>query len=71
MELQTTFYIIGIIFMSLMLLLTIGLAIAVFIIKSKIDAIHRRIDDKLEMVSNIAHVGTDIMNAAKRAVGKR
>lgn len=68
MELQEAFYILGIVFMSLMLLLMIGLAIAVFIIKSKINAIHQKIDDKLAVINNIAHLGSDIVGAAKKVV---
>lgn len=70
MELETSFYIIGIIFMSLMLLITIAAVIAIFVIKSKIDAIHRRVEEKLSVVTNIAQVGSDIVSAAKKAVGK-
>ncbi len=70
MELETSFYIIGIVFMSLMLLITIAAVVAIFVIKSKIDAIHRRVEEKLSVVTNIAQVGSDIVSAAKKAVGK-
>jgi hypothetical protein len=66
MELQTAFYILGIIFMSIMLLLMIGLAIVVYMIKKKIDAIHRRIDEKINLFSSITHLGSDIVNATKK-----
>ncbi len=66
MELQETFYILGIVFMSLMLLIMVGLVIAVFIIKAKINAIHQKIDDKLALINNIAHLGSDIVGAAKK-----
>lgn len=52
MGLQTAFYIVGIVFMSFMFLLVLGLFIAVMIIKSKINAIHRAIDDKVNKVKS-------------------
>jgi hypothetical protein len=71
MQLQETFYLLGIIYMSLMLLIMIGLVIAIFIIKSKINAIHRNIEDKLQTVTNIAHLAqnlkTEVAIKAKRA----
>jgi hypothetical protein len=71
MDLQETFYIIGIIYMSLMLVIMVALIIAVFVIKHKINEIHRKIDEKLAIVNNIAHLGSDIFGAAKKVVGKK
>jgi len=70
MELETAFYWIAIIFMSLCLLIMVGIAIAIFKIKKRINEIHHNIEQKINMVSNLAHVGTDIFAAAKKAVGK-
>jgi hypothetical protein len=71
MDLQDTFYILGIVYMSLMLLIMLALVIAVFIIKRKVNEIHRKIDEKLAIVNNIAHLGSDIVGAAKKVVGKK
>jgi hypothetical protein len=71
MDLQDTFYVLAIVYMSLMLLITIALAIAVFIIKKKINDIHQKIDAKLAVVNNIAHLGSDIIGAAKKVAGRR
>ena len=70
MTLETAFYWIGIIFMSLCLLIMIGIAIALFKIKKKINEIHRRIEERINMITNIAHLGSDLAAAAKKAVGK-
>lgn len=71
MDLQDTFYILGIIYMGLMLLIMIGLVMAIFIIKAKINAIQRNIEDKLHTVTNIAHIaqnlGSEVAEKAKRA----
>ena len=71
MELETAFYIIGIIFMSLMLLLMLGLVIAVLVIRAKINAIHKQIDDKLHLIGTWAHtfqnIGTEVVQTAKKA----
>lgn len=63
MELQTTFYILGIIFMAVMLILLIALVIAVFVIRGKIVAIEKQIQDKIDQVANIADRGTEIAAA--------
>jgi len=68
MDLQETFYVLAIVFMSLMLLIMIAVVIAVFVIKSKINAIHRRIEEKLAIINNIAHFGGDLMRATKKVV---
>lgn len=75
--LQEAFYIIGIIFMSLMLLLIIAMVAAVFIIKSKIDKIHDTIEHKINIITNLAGAGSKLTSAAgavarkaKRAVKK-
>jgi hypothetical protein len=68
MELQNAFYILAIVFMSLMLLIMIAIVIAIFVIKSKINAIHRRIEEKLAIINNIAHFGGDLMRATKKVV---
>jgi len=68
MDLQDTFYILGIIYMSVMLLIVIGLLTAVLVIKKKVDSIHQHIEDKLSIFTNIAHTGSTIVDAAKKAV---
>jgi hypothetical protein len=69
--LQTAFYIIGIIYMGLMLLLVIALVIGVFIIRNKINRIHDRIEAKLNMVTNIAERGGEIAGLATRVVARK
>jgi hypothetical protein len=70
MELETVFHWVGIVFMTLCLLIMIGIAIAIFKIKKKIDEVHHRIEERINMITNIAHLGTDLVDAAKKAVGK-
>jgi hypothetical protein len=60
MGLQTAFYIIGIIFMTVMLLLTIGILVALWVIKSKINRMHQAIDQKLATAQDAIHKGTAI-----------
>lgn len=71
MTLQDTYYIIGIVFMSLMMLLMIIGVVAVLVIKAKINAIHRKIEEKINMVSNIAHAGAELAGAAKNIVSRK
>jgi hypothetical protein len=53
MELQTAFYIIGIIFMSLMTLIIIAILIAVLVIKSKIDHLHAMVNEKVDQAKSV------------------
>lgn len=71
MNLQDTFYVVGIIYMGIGLLLMLALVIAVFMIKAKINAIHRRIEEKVNAVSGIFHAGEKIYNSAKDVMGRK
>ena len=65
-DLQTAFYIVGIIFMGLMLLITLVLVAAVVVIRIKVVAIHRHVEEKLGQVVNWAEKGTTIIEAIKK-----
>ena len=77
--LQESFYIIGIVFMSIMMLLVIALVIAVFVIRSKINKIHSMIDHKISTVTQIAGKGGElagiaaagVVRKAKKAINKK
>jgi len=70
--LETTFYIMGIVFMSIMLLLTAALVVAVFAIRAKIQQIERNVTEtiasKLSMVTSLFHMGEKFINVAKKVV---
>lgn len=70
MELQDVFYWMAIVYMAIMFILMIAAVVAVFAIKKKIDHIHEAIEQKLQMVSNIAHVGTELVEKAKNTFKK-
>jgi Na+-transporting methylmalonyl-CoA/oxaloacetate decarboxylase gamma subunit len=77
--LQEAFYIIAIIFMGVMFILLIALVATVFVIRSKINKIHDQIENRINMVTNIAERGGEVAAAvvgaaarkAKRAVARR
>lgn len=62
MELQTAFYVIGIIFMSLMTIIILVLLAAVITIKMKIIAIQNRIEDKFHSIIEIAKTVEDLVH---------
>lgn len=68
--LETAFYVIGIVFMSLMLLIAVVTGIAVLVIRSKINAIHKRIDERLSAVSEWVEKGEAAIGAIKKATHK-
>jgi hypothetical protein len=60
MDLQTAFYIIGIIFMGVMLLLVVGILVVVLVIKTKINHVHRVINEKIGAVRDVTDKATTI-----------
>lgn len=61
--LETAFYIIGIVFMGLMLILLVALVAAVFVIRAKINHIHNIVEDKLNNLTHIVERGGEIAGA--------
>ena len=68
--LATTYYIIGIICMSLITLILIGLIIAAMKIVAKINHIHRMIEQKVESAKDFAGMADHIAKKAKEKFGK-
>ena len=66
-DLETAFYIMGIVFMSIMLVLVIALVVAVFVIRSKIVKMQRQIEERIDAVTDIAGKTGEIV--AKVGVG--
>lgn len=64
--LQEAFYIIGIVFMSIMLILVIALISAVFVIRAKVNAIHDQIEDKVRLVTDLASKGGELVSRVKK-----
>jgi hypothetical protein len=69
-DLQTAFYIIGIIFMSLMLILTLVTGLAVLVIRNKIVAIQNDVEARLATVSEWAGRGEAVVGAIKKVSRK-
>lgn len=65
-DLQTTFYIVGILFMGLMLLIALVLVVTVVVIRVKIAAIHRHLEEKIGQISNWAETGSAVIGAIKK-----
>lgn len=54
MSLQDLFYIVGLVYMSLGIILLIALVIAVFLVKKKINDMQRLFDQKLHFIEKMA-----------------
>ncbi len=73
-DLQTVFYVMGIVYMSLMFLLFIALLVTVLVIKSKIS---RAIDDvekkfqKVESFAEKAKTGAHLIRSVFKGIGQR
>ncbi len=71
MDLQNTFYVIGIIYMVVGLIIMLAIVAAVFTIKSKVNDIHRRIEQKLDAVSMAMETGGKIIDKFKEMSGHK
>lgn len=70
MELANTFYVIGIICMSLITVILIALIAVVVLVKIKIDTIHRTIEARMQPVREFAKAAEHVARAAKEKFGK-
>ena len=68
--LQEAFYIVGLVFMGVMLILIIALLAAVFVIRAKINRIHDNIEAKLNAVTNIAEKGGALAGVAVKTAAR-
>ena len=66
MDLQTAFYVIGIVFMVVMSVLGIVTLVAVMAIKARINRICRIIEDKVAAVQNIIDKGGSLLRVVRR-----
>jgi uncharacterized membrane protein len=70
MDLQDTFYVMGIVYMSIMFVLMIVLVVAILVIKHKIHVIQRNIEEKLSALTNAVHIGEAIAEKVKDTFSK-
>jgi hypothetical protein len=69
--LEQSFYILGIIFMTVMLVLIAAILISVVVIRNKINRIHDNIEDKIDSLTHIAERGGELAAIATGAVAKK
>jgi hypothetical protein len=67
-DLQTAFYIVGIIFMGVMLLLVFGILAAVLVIKTKINHMHQMVNEKVNAVKDATAKLTAIFGTVRHFV---
>lgn len=71
-DLETAFYIVGLVYMGVMLLLTIVVVAAVLVIRSKIVSIHNQIDEKFHNLHQWVDKGEAVVGTVKKfARGRR
>ena len=63
--LQTAFYIVGLVFMGINLILIIALLSAVLVIKSKINKVHDAINDRVDRVKDLTTKASLIFRTLK------
>ena len=70
MDLQHWFYVLGIVFMIVNLLIIVGIFMAILVIKAKIDHMHQIIEEKINKVKDITDRGATILRTAKHFMGR-
>ena len=72
MNLQNIFYLVGIIYMILFILMTAAIVVLLFYIKNTISDIHRSIDEKIDLITEKAtkplDIATDVGNTIAGAI---
>jgi cell division protein FtsL len=69
--LEQAFYVMSIVYMSIMLILVACLVVAVFVIRSKVNHIQQQIEEKINSVTNIAEKSGELAAAAVGAATRR
>lgn len=69
--LEQAFYIIAIVFMSVMFILIIALVVSVIMIRNRIVKIQHHIEQRINSVTNIAEKGGELAAAAVSGVAKK
>lgn len=68
MELQSVFYLIGIIFMGWIIILSLIMLAVLLAIKAKINHLQSKIDSKVHKAKNVAHAFTTGINTLRNFV---
>jgi septation ring formation regulator EzrA len=68
MDLQNTFYVLGIIVMGLILILLVIIVTAVLVIRAKINAIHEMVEQKIELLISPVSTAAKVVKGVKQAV---
>jgi cell division protein FtsL len=70
--LEQTFYIMAIVFMSLMFVVLVILLAAVLVIRAKINKIHDAIESKIDLVTSLTNLsaGAQAIKQAKKVIKK-
>jgi len=66
--LQETFYIMGMVFMSVTFIILLALVTAVFVIRSKIARIHAMVEERINTVATLAEKGEAVIATAKKVL---
>jgi len=68
--LQEAFYIVGIVYMGISLLLLMGVIAAVFVIRAKIVSLENMVKEKIEAVSSLSSKAVEIVGKAAKFAHK-
>lgn len=70
MDLQNAFYIIGIVYMGISLLLILGVVVALFVIRAKVVSLENMVKEKIAAVTSLPAQVAEIVGSVKKMTSK-
>lgn len=64
--LQEAFYIVGLVYMGISLLLILGVVIGIGVIRKKVVSLENMVKEKLEVVSSMGEAAGDVISTVKK-----
>lgn len=64
--LQESFYIVGIVYMGLSLLLILGVVAAIFVIRAKVVSLENMIKEKIDIVTSMGERAGEVISTVKK-----
>lgn len=69
--LQEAFYIVGLVYMGVSLLIIIGILVAIGVIRKKVISIENTIKEKLSMVTSLGEKAGEVIGTVKKFAGRK
>ena len=69
--LQEAFYIVGLVYMGISLLIIFGILIGIGVIRKKIVALENTVKEKIDMVTNVGEKAGEVISTVKKLTNRK